>query len=111
MKKYNKTNKLLMMAGLFVFAAIACAVASVCIWRYASLDPLWYYVPAGCSVAFLLAYVVVCAVAGKKREDGKSYFFLAWEMVVVSAILIALLPLAAIMWVIETIVESAQRQK
>ena len=109
MKKYNKTNKPLMLAGLFVFAALACAVVSVCIWRYVAAEPLWYYVPAGCSVAFFLSYIIVCAVATKKCEDGKSYFLLAWEMVLVSSILIALLPLAAIMWVIETIVESAHK--
>ena len=111
MRKYSHTNKYILTSGLSLFFALACAVAAVCLWRYIPSEHLFYYVASACALVLFLVYVIVCAVASKKREDGKSYFLLAWAIVGVSVILIALSPLAAIMWVIETIVESAQKQK
>lgn len=105
MQKDNNANKYQILSSLFLFIALAGAVAALCFWIYLPTQSLSYYIPAGCSVAFFLAYVIVCAVASKKCEQGKSYFLLAWAIVAVSAILISLLPIAAVLWVLEAIVE------
>ena len=108
MGKSTHNNGYITASGLTLFAALACAVAAVCLWRFVS-QPIFWYVASGCATAFFLAYVIVCAVASKRCEHGASYFVLAWETVGVSVILIALLPLAAVMWVAESIAESCKK--
>ena len=107
MQKHSNTNRYIVTSGLFLFLALLCAAAAVCLWRFVS-EPIFYNIASACAVAFFLVYIIVCAVAAKKCENGKSYFLLAWAVVIVSVILIALSPLAAIMWVVETIVENTR---
>ena len=111
MQKDNLTNKLQILSGLFLFLALACAIAAVCLWRYLPEQTLVYYVLSGCAVAFFLVYVIVCAVACKKIEQGARLFLLAWAIVLVSVVLIGLSPIAAILWVFETIVEKIHEAK
>ena len=111
MQKDNNANKYHVMSGLFLFLSIACGIAAVCLWRYLPEHTLFYYVPSGCAVVFFLAYVIVCAVACKKIEQGRRLFLLAWAIVLVSVILIGLSPIAAILWVFETIAESVHEAK
>ena len=98
-------------AGLFLFLALLCAAAALCLWRYLPQEALWYYVVAAVSVTFFLVYVIVCSVASKKCENGKSFFLLAWAIVFVSVILIGLSPIAAVLWVFEAISEKIHKQE
>lgn len=111
MAKQVKGNKYITLSGLFLFLALVSAAVALCIWRYLPSQPLGYYVPAAASVAIFLAYIIVCCVASVKCEDGKSYFLLAWAIVLVSCILVAFSPIAGIMWVFENLAEKLRKKE
>lgn len=100
MQKDTRENLYLAMSGLFLFLTLASVVVALCLANF---------IPAVCAAAFWIVFVTVSGVAAKKCEVGKGYFALSWAVVAVSVILIALLPVALIMWIVETIVEKARK--
>lgn len=102
MQKTNLINKFQTVAGLLLFFTLAGVIVALCISNF---------IPAVCAAAFWIAYITVCAVATKKCEEGKSCFILAWAMVGASVILLALSPLALILWVVETLVEKTHKSR
>ncbi len=107
-KKYQKTDKSLILACVFFLGTLVFGILALCfcandatVWNF----PLWS-VFAVCFAAFLIAYVAVLIYASVKEHDFKRIFELSLEISVVAVLLLSLLPVAAILWLVERLIDA-----
>ncbi len=91
---------------IFLFLAMGFGIAALCLLNSGATlfcCPLTY-VFAGVCGACLLWYVVILIVSAVQKR-GKRRLGLSITIVVVGTLLVALSPLALIVWIIQTVVE------
>lgn len=112
-KKYVKTDKSLTFACISFLGMLTFAILTPC---FCTKDvsvcsfPLWT-IFAICCVAFLLAYAVVLVYAFAKEKDGKRILELSVEISFAAVLLVALSPIAAVMWVVERLIDAMADKK
>ncbi|MCM1289777.1 MAG: hypothetical protein NC132_05730 [Corallococcus sp.] len=97
---------------IFLFCATGFAIASLCVMggETTLFGILLEYVLAAACGVFLLCYVVTLIVCVATKR-GKNRLGLSVTIVVVGTLLIALSPLAFIMWIFQTIVEKVSEKR
>jgi len=91
---------------IFLFLAIGFGIAALCLLSNpATLSgfPLKYVFAVACGV-FLLCYVVILIVSVVQKR-GKHRLGLSITIIVVGTLLVALSPIALIVWIFQTVVE------
>ncbi len=112
MNKYIKSDKYLVLICISVFILLTCGIAALCCLQSSvivygiSLSALLGIVAA---VAFAVCVIVIIAVAVNKKSI-KRYCILPFEIVIVATLLIALSPLAFIVWIVECICDKIREK-
>lgn len=107
MKKSTSDKYLAAMCVAFV-VFLGCGVAALCllsasarVWIFSLAQFLAILAALG-----LTAYFAVLLIVAKRKAGAAEHFVLSFEVVFVSAVLIALSPVALIVWAIESVCEA-----
>lgn len=112
-KKYQKTDKSLTFACLSFLGTVTFGILTLCFCAKdvsANGFPLWA-IFAICCGAFLLAYAVLLVYAFAKEKDGKRILELSVEIPIIAVVVFALSPIAAILWLVECLVDAIAAKK
>lgn len=110
--KNKQYDGVLAVTCIFLFCAMGFGIAALCLLNSGATlfeFPLKYVFAVVCGV-FLLCYVVILIVSVVQKR-GKHRLGLSLTIVVVATLLIALSPVAFIVWIIQKIVESVSDRR
>lgn len=112
-RKYVKTDKSLTFACVFFFCMVVFGILALCFCAKDAMlgtFPMWA-VFAACCGTFLLAYVAVLIYAFAKESEGKRILELSVEIPIIAVVVYALSPIAAILWLVERLVDAIAAKK
>lgn len=66
---------------------------------------------AGCAVLSLAVYLITLCFVAKVKKDGKAHVELSFEIVIVATLLIALSPLALVLWTVDSICDKVREKR